>query len=324
MTTTTKLTTLVLVGLLATTAGCAALGAVDGASTTSPATGHESQPGNVTETASVATTSTETTVRATRTATTHSHDGPTSDHDHDGTDGTAEASGSMAVVVDGDRLDLGSAVADSTTFRMDGDHPDTWHANGTPTLAAALAHAGVNASATTLSYDGSTYRDAETGTELVYRVNGDPVRPTEYALQDGDEVWVVVLTDETNASTPGEYIPPERLHVHGSMEFEVNGDSLDFSRDKWQAASHNSHFHFEGGHADPWHAHSRSVTLAYALSTLEDVEVTEAGITYDGTTYADDDPGTTVSVTVNGDPVDPTEYYLLDGDEVRIVVEDED
>jgi sulfur carrier protein ThiS len=232
----------------------------------------------------------------------------------------AAATGTLAVVVDGERIDLSEAVAGTENFSVDDDHPDTWHANGTPTLAAALSTAGVDVDLDSLSYDGETYADRRNGTTISYRVDGEPVNPTRYELTDDDEVWVLVFTDETDAPTPGEYIPPDRLHAHGTMAVEVNGQPLDVGRDERTAATHDSHFHFEGGHGQRWHANSWSVTLAYALSTLEAVEVDGEGITYAGTTYAADDADAPVTVTVNGDPVDPTDYYLKDGDSIRVEI----
>lgn len=226
------------------------------------------------------------------------------------------------MVVDGQRIDLAERLGTSGgSFHIDEDRRDVWHADGNPTLAAALSEADVDASASSLTFEGETYDASRSGTEVVYRVDGEPVDPSRYELQEGDEVWVLVLTEGSDPPTPGEHIPSDRLHVHGSMEFVVNGDSLDFSREKWQAASHNDHFHFEGSHADPWHAHSWSVTLEYALSTLQDIEVTDHGIRYNGTTYSDGEAGTTVRITANGEPVDPSEYYLKDGDDIRIVIE---
>lgn len=231
-------------------------------------------------------------------------------------DGSA-TTGTMAVVVDGERLALDDAFGDSAPVTM--ASADTWRTDGTPTLARTLAAAGVNASETSLTYDGTTYDERSEGTRVVYRVDGDPVNPAEYELKDGDEVWALVFTEDTNASTPGEYIPQERLYATGTMDVTVNGQSLDFSREKWQSGDRNRHFHFEDGHANQWHAHSWSVTLAYALSTLDGIDVTENGFTYAGRTFTEEEAD--ISVTVNGDPVDPTAYYLTDGDAVRIVVD---
>jgi hypothetical protein len=56
------------------------------------------------------------------------------------------------------------------------------------------------------------------------------------------------------------------------------------------------------------------------------LEVTEDTVTYEGTTYRDSDPGTTVEVLVDGEAIDPSTYTLdgadtaENGDHVRIVV----
>jgi len=70
-----------------------------------------------------------------------------------------------------------------------------------------------------------------------------------------------------------------------------------------------------------WHAHSTTLTLSYALTTLEGINAEDDLIEYAGTTYDPADDGTTVEVTVNDEPVEMNEYVLKDGDSVRIVVE---
>lgn len=117
------------------------------------------------------------------------------------------------------------------------------------------------------------------------------------------------------------------VHEHGTMEVVVDGERVDFSRDEYQRQDRA--FHFENGNGEMWHAHARGVTLEYALATL-DIQVNETAVVYDGTVYRDGDPNTTVTVEVNGEPVDP-ETYVLDGveneanadrgDHVRVVVE---
>jgi hypothetical protein len=326
-----------LVSLLVVTAGCSALGGSPDASTPS---GTSTSTPTPTQTDATATATTTTTATGTGTDDTRGSDNETATDDGLGPDNETDGptatvpdnatSGQVAVVVDGRRLPLQQlAGRQNETFWIDANRSDVWHSTavngsgGSVTLAAALSTAGVDASASRLS-DGTTYEEDAEGTKLVYRVDGESVDPTEYTLEPDDEVWVLALTDETNVSTPGEYIPPDRLHVHGSIEMTVDGESLNFSRERYQAAAHNSHFHFEGGHADPWHAHSWSVTLAYALSTLEGVEVTDEALTYDNTTYEYDDPDTTVRFTVDGEEVAPTDYLLKDGDSVRVVVESEE
>lgn len=128
------------------------------------------------------------------------------------------------------------------------------------------------------------------------------------------------------ARTPG----GGSVHQHGTMEMVVLGEEVDFSQAQYQVgATGNPHFHFENGNGRIWHAHTRGVTLQYALWTL-DIGLTADGVTYDGTTYTDGE-GYNVTVTVNGEPVDPASYVLEgvqdpnsagEGDAVRIVVEE--
>lgn len=326
-----------LVALLLVTAGCSSLGGPGGDATPAGTNSTTPEPATPTDPAAPASTptSTPTTVStaapstpAPGTTTNESSDGPSHTHSATATENDTTADGNdtattgeMVALVNGVRIDLGEAIESSDSFRMADGNTDAWHATGNHTLSSVLSRAGIDASASTLTYDGETYDEGRSGTDVVYRVDGQPVDPTTYTLQDGDEVWVLVLTDEMNFSTPGSYIPPDRLHVHGSMDFVVDGHSLDFSREKWQTPGHERYFHFEGGHAEPWHAHSATVTLAYGLSALEDINASERGITYNGTTYSYDGSGPSATVTVNGDPVDPTRYYLKDGDSVRIVLE---
>ncbi len=110
------------------------------------------------------------------------------------------------------------------------------------------------------------------------------------------------------------------VHYHGAIQVTIDGQPLDFSRERYQLQ--DDYFHFEGGNGDRWHVHGRGVTLAYAMETVG-IELRDGGDTlaFDGTTYRDGDSGTNVSVTVNGESVAPGEYVLQEGDTVRIVAE---
>jgi hypothetical protein len=108
------------------------------------------------------------------------------------------------------------------------------------------------------------------------------------------------------------------VHYHGAIEVTVAGETVDFSRDQFQYQ--DDAFHFENGDGSQWHAHAQGVTLEYAMGTLG-FDVTQDSVTYDGTTYRDGADGTSVTVTVDGDPVVPREYVLQESDRIRIVVE---
>lgn len=116
-------------------------------------------------------------------------------------------------------------------------------------------------------------------------------------------------------------------HEHGTVNVTIDGETVDFSRDRYQVGqTGNSRFHFEGGTA-VWHKHATGITVDYALG-VHGIEVSEDSITFDGTTYRASDPGTEVVVEVNGEPVDPSEYVIQgadasaaeQGDHIRVVV----
>lgn len=118
-----------------------------------------------------------------------------------------------------------------------------------------------------------------------------------------------------------------QVHEHGTMEVVILGQRLDFSQSQYQVEA--DAFHFEGGDGEVWHKHARAVTLQWAMDSLR-IGVTPDSVTFDGTTYVDGE-GYRVSVTVNGQPVDPETYVLQgvppgtppeQGDTVRIVVEE--
>lgn len=109
------------------------------------------------------------------------------------------------------------------------------------------------------------------------------------------------------------------VHFHGTMNVTIEGERIDFSRAEYQQPRQFPALHFEGGDGQTWHGHARTLTLEYAMATLDigvdDTRVTIGDKTYDGT-----DSGTTVRIQVNGASVDPLTYELRDGDHVTIVV----
>jgi hypothetical protein len=117
------------------------------------------------------------------------------------------------------------------------------------------------------------------------------------------------------------------VHSHGIMEMVVLGERVDFSQEQYQLQANA--FHFEGGQGRVWHGHAQGVTLEWAMASL-DIQVTADSVTFEGTTYRDSNPEYDVSVTVNGESVDPSAYVLQGpsdaaaagsrGDHVRIVV----
>ncbi|MFC5970961.1 hypothetical protein ACFPYI_06405 [Halomarina salina] len=156
--------------------------------------------------------------------------------------------------------------------------------------------------------------------------------------------------------------PTNGTHEHGRITVQYDDQTVDLSDPRYLEADECFHFHedeSDGGsddeastyeesdhergagsdhHGDTpasavWHAHCENVTLEYALETLG-MTVTSDSATIDGREYAEAD-GDEVTVTVDGDPVDPREYELQGvesvedanhgaGDDVRVVVRSAD
>lgn len=108
------------------------------------------------------------------------------------------------------------------------------------------------------------------------------------------------------------------VHQHGTIDVTIDGNRIDFSRERYQLQA--DAFHFEAGNGRRWHKHAKGVTLEYAMSTLG-IGVTDSSVTFRGRTYNESDPNTNVTVAVDGSDVDPSSYVLREGDHVRIVVE---
>lgn len=119
------------------------------------------------------------------------------------------------------------------------------------------------------------------------------------------------------------------VHEHGTINVTIAGKTLDFGRPQFQNPGQYKAFHFEGGNGDVWHKHASGVTLEYGMKTLG-IEMNQSAVAYGGTLYKESDPGTNITVTVNGEPVDPATYELqgaqsadnaAQGDHVRILVQ---
>lgn len=114
-------------------------------------------------------------------------------------------------------------------------------------------------------------------------------------------------------------------HDHGTLDIVVDGETLDLDQERY----HDLHpqFHIHEGSGNLWHHHPYDVasivdfepmSLTEAFRALE-MEATATTFTLDGTTYDDSDPGTSVSITVDGQAVDPDQTTITD--DLEIVVE---
>jgi len=151
-------------------------------------------------------------------------------------------------------------------------------------------------------------------------VGGGDASPATEADTDGDAGEASLAEIE---QTPG---PTGSAHGHGTIEVVIDRRTIDFSRQEYQLLA--DEFHFESGDGRVWHAHATGITLEWAMATLN-IGVSEDTVVFEETVSRDSDPGTDVTVEVDGEPVDPQTYVLQgteaasagNGDRVRIVVE---
>jgi hypothetical protein len=234
---------------------------------------------------------------------------------------SSSMSGRMLFVINGEERHLDTSK--NSAFRFNESNEHTWHANESMSLASALETTDVDASADKLSYNGTTYRESEDGTTIAYRVAGTVVeQPSEYDLEDldpEDEISIWVTTDNGSNARTDRIVEASHPHPHGTLTVSVNGEKVNFSKEKYIMASERFHFH-SPEEVNRWHGHSLSLTVAEAVSTFPGLNVTEDSLTYNGTTYQQNASGTTVNVSVNGNEVDPSTYHLKDGDDIRVSV----
>jgi hypothetical protein len=171
------------------------------------------------------------------------------------------------------------------------------------------------------AHDGESGRDLSLGPIILVGVIGIAVAIVAYVI-----LFVGPGGNPATADVAQEPGPVGSAHDHGTINMTVAGDRVDFSAQRFQ--TQDEAFHFEGGQGRIWHAHATGVTLEYAMATLG-IELAADEVGFEGETYRDSDPETTVTVTVNGEAVTPATYVLEGeseanadaGDHVRIVVQ---
>lgn len=110
----------------------------------------------------------------------------------------------------------------------------------------------------------------------------------------------------------------ERIHEHGELILEIDGERYHF--EDHQQHREPDRFHFHPNDA-LWHMHPDRLTVEEAMDELG-APVTETSISVGGTTYDDEDPNVSVTMTLNGESLDLDED-LEEGDRIEIIVETE-
>ncbi|WP_339105404.1 hypothetical protein [Haloterrigena salinisoli] len=125
------------------------------------------------------------------------------------TDGEVEYDrGDIAVVVDGEPVDLSAdrfqsenVENDSIAFHLHEDD-DYWYMEGEEPVTFAegldllphFAYAQRDGDHV-VTIDGTEYDGSESGTELTFLVDDEPVDPTEYEVSDGDDLRLEITTE---------------------------------------------------------------------------------------------------------------------------------
>ncbi|WP_256391960.1 hypothetical protein [Natronoarchaeum rubrum] len=122
--------------------------------------------------------------------------------------GDVHKHGQLYLELDGESIALGTEEenweqngADEHFYFTEGDST-TWHlrSRGVTLEYALNAIPTLEATADSLTYDGTTYEDGDDAS-VSFRVNGESVDFEQYALEHGDEIRITVDTDGSDATT---------------------------------------------------------------------------------------------------------------------------
>lgn len=118
----------------------------------------------------------------------------------------------------------------------------------------------------------------------------------------------------------------DRLDAKGTIDVTIDGSPVDLTDERFQAENAEDsslafHFHDSDEH---WYMEGREpVSLAEAIDLIPHFEYANEGgehvITYE-TVYDGSEPETTIAFRANGEPVEPTEYELEDGDHLEVEI----
>jgi hypothetical protein len=106
--------------------------------------------------------------------------------------------GTMEMVIDGDPVDFSQPSyqyrnTGVDAFHFEGGDGTTWHGHAeNVTLAWAMNSLDIGVTAETVRFEGTTYDDADSDTNVTVTVDGEPVTPSTYVLEEGDAVRIIV------------------------------------------------------------------------------------------------------------------------------------
>ena len=107
--------------------------------------------------------------------------------------GSTHIHGTITMAIDGERVPV-AQEGGSPAFHFHGDSRQ-WHVEARDvSVKRALSIVGVDISDGRVTYDGTTYREADSTTTITIEVNSQQVVPGEYILKDDDTVRISITT----------------------------------------------------------------------------------------------------------------------------------
>ncbi|WP_440772370.1 hypothetical protein [Natronorubrum sp. DTA28] len=124
------------------------------------------------------------------------------------------------------------------------------------------------------------------------------------------------------------FVDGEVEYERGEIEVLVDGDPVNLEADRYQAEhaeNHSIDFHLHE-RDEYWYMEGEEpVTFAEGIDLLPHLECTRANgshvVTIDGTIYDGTDGDTELTFLVDGESVDPSEYVVQDGDDLRLEID---
>ena len=182
-----------------------------------------------------------------------------------------------------------------------------------------------------VTYDGTTYRASQSGTDISIHRGTEAVDPQQYEVQHDDDYWVQVTSQNARRS-----VSPK----HGGADLatlvvDINHLRVDFSQEKFlgeDGGTEAFHFHDDGHPNLVYLEGSSSPTLADALNGLTDVTYEQSNGNHVLEYHTEEHPSHSrrydagrpeheITIRQRATDVDPTSYEVSAGDIVWIYVE---
>jgi len=109
--------------------------------------------------------------------------------------GSVHYHGTINMTVTGERVDFSRSEyqLQADAFHFESNEGRRWHAHAQGvTLQWAMQSLDINVTENSVTFEGTTYRDSDPDVSVEVTVNDQSVVPSEYVLQEGDHIRIVV------------------------------------------------------------------------------------------------------------------------------------